>query len=413
MTLRFDPIPYPLWRRDLPEPLRGLTRALSRRWLAADLDLEPPTRLTTVAAYLHRWGLHTDPSAAVYQMHQIDLPLEQVRLDAAPQPYSGKPIRLPAQWEAMEAIILTFPVLYPALWEAHAQMAEAICAVAEVQIVVPSDLWARAAWLYLSERGQIDMARVRWLILPTDDIWVRDYGPFVGLDAAGEQVVISATYDPLPTYPQARDNAMPDHWAAHHEIPAAALDLHLEGGNIWSDGAGTLIAAEQLYAGNPDIGHEEILRRLHGAFQFDKLVIVPSLLAEETGHVDLLTKLVDARTLLVAAPRGINRAKLRAAAEMLRRQTNAAGEPYRLVELPMPPMVLNWGVFPIWRSYTNALTVNGRVLVPVFGVPSDAEALRIYRDALPDHEVVPIDCAKAANGGGAVHCLTKEVPRRG
>lgn len=413
LPLRFDYIPYPLWRRDAPEPLRTLTRLLSRRWLAGGIDENPPERLTTMAAYLFRWKLTDDPAAAVREMHRFDRTVETVRLDAPPQPYSGKPVRLPAQWQPLAAVILTFPVLYPPLWEAHAQMAEAISAVAEVQLVVPSEWWARAIWLYLTQRGRIDMARVRWLLLPTDDIWVRDYGPFVGLDEAGAQVAVSAIYDPLPHYPQARDNAMPDHWAAHHEIPLAALDLHLEGGNIWSDGAGTLIAAEHLYASNRALSHDEILKRLHQAFQFEKLIIVPSLLAEETGHVDLLTRLVDARTILIAAPRGINRGSLRAAAALLRRQRNAAGELYRLVELPMPPLYLNWGMFPIWRSYTNALTVNGRVLVPVFGVPSDAEALRIYREVMPDHEVVPIDCAKAANGGGAVHCLTKEVPQHG
>ena len=60
---------------------------------------------------------------------------------------------------------------------------------------------------------------------------------------------------------------------------------------------------------------------------------------------------------------------------------------------------------------SHALTVNGRVLVPVFGVPTDGEALRVYRDAMPGHEVISIDCAAVVNGGGAVHCLTKEVPQ--
>jgi agmatine deiminase len=43
-------------------------------------------------------------------------------------------------------------------------------------------------------------------------------------------------------------------------------------------------------------------------------------------------------------------------------------------------------------------------------VSTDGEALDVYRRAMPDHEIVPIDCAPTANGGGAVHCLTKEVP---
>ena len=87
---------------------------------------------------------------------------------------------------------------------------------------------------------------MRLVDLPTDDIWVRDYGPFVGLDAAGQPTVASAIYDPLPAYPQTRDHAAPDHWAAHHHLPVRPLDLHTEGGNLWSDGTGTLLMSEDI-----------------------------------------------------------------------------------------------------------------------------------------------------------------------
>jgi agmatine/peptidylarginine deiminase len=30
---------------------------------------------------------------------------------------------------------------------------------------------------------------------------------------------------------------------------------------------------------------------------------------------------------------------------------------------------------------------------------------------MPSHDIIPIQCAVGANGGGAVHCLTKEVPK--
>jgi agmatine deiminase len=65
----------------------------------------------------------------------------------------------------------------------------------------------------------------------------------------------------------------------------------------------------------------------------------------------------------------------------------------------------------VWRSYTNSLTVNGRVLVPIFRVPQDSRALAVYQSALPEFEIIPVDCSRAANGGGAVHCLTKEVAK--
>ena len=51
--------------------------------------------------------------------------------------------------------------------------------------------------------------------------------------------------------------------------------------------------------------------------------------------------------------------------------------------------------------------------MPSFGAPTDDPALVIYREAAPNCEIVPIDCRAAVNGGGAVHCLTKEIPAAG
>ena len=387
--------------------------------MAVEADVNPPATTTEMARYLAKWGLLNGMDEAVandaLNQHPAVEAVKDLDSQTPVEPYSGK-VRLPAQWEQVELVMLTWPVLYPPLWEQHAQMAEAIAPAAGVTILVPSALWASAVRLYLSANCPIDFKAVRFLYLPTDDIWVRDYGPIVGLGEDGRQVCVKAMFDPLPSYPQEQDNRMALRWAAHNEIPVRRLDLHLEGGNLWSDGAGTLILSEQVYFSNPSLIYDNLLDKLHEVFDFDKLIITPRLKREETGHVDLLVKLADARTVLVSAPDVVyNGDRLQAAAELFRGETNAAGDPYRVFELPSPPLYLNWFVYPIWRSYTNALTVNGRVLVPVFGIEFDQRALEVYREAMPDYEIMPIKCAASVNGGGAVHCLTKEVPnsRRG
>jgi len=417
---QFNTIPYPIWRRDLPFGLSQYLQPLAERYLAAEADRNPPNTPETMAAYLVRWGLlSADEFDTATTTLATDIPTLEVT-----QPEHIKPtvpfspiaqVRLPAQWEPMETILLAWPSLYPPLWEQHAQMVEAITPVSTVSILVSSAMWAKAARLYLSKRGKSLLNRTRFIYLPTDDIWVRDYGPVVVQNDKGEQICVKLVFDPLPSYPQERDNVMPLRWATHEEIPVRHLDLHLEGGNIWSDGRGTLIMAEQIFHSNPGLTRSKLMEQLHNVFDFSKLIIIPRLEREETGHVDLLVKLADPETVLVTHASGPNRANLQQAAEIFRRSTNASGQPYRIFELPNPPLYLNWGVYPVWRSYTNSLTVNGRVLVPVFDIPSDSQALAVYRKAMPDFEIIPIDCAPGANGGGAVHCLTKEVaaPRRG
>lgn len=69
------------------------------------------------------------------------------------------------------------------------------------------------------------------------------------------------------------------------------------------------------------------------------------------------------------------------------------------------------GIARIWPSYANALTVNGRVLVPTYGEPErDDAALAVYRQVMPDYDVIGIDARVAANAGGTVHCLTMQIP---
>lgn len=418
--LQFNTIPYPIWRRNLPFGLNRLIQPLAQRYLAADADLTPPTTPDAMVDYLLRWGLLDSKNrlTALTILESSLPPIETTQPSHFNPPVhvdSSSKLRLPAQWEPMETILLTWPSLYPPLWEQHAQMVEAISPVSSATILVTHPMWAKAAYLFLSQRGKADLRRVRFLHLPTDDIWVRDYGPVIAQNERGEQVCVKLVFDPLPSYPQQQDNTMALRWASHEEIPVRHLDLHLEGGNIWSDGRGTLIMASQIFHSNPGLTRIQLLDQLHRVFDFSKLIITPRLEREETGHVDLLVKLADAETILITHPSGPNRAALQQIIDIFQRTSNASGQAYRIFELPNPPLYLNWGVYPVWRSYTNSLTVNGRVLVPVFGIPADAEALAVYRKAMPDFEIIPIDCAPGANGGGAVHCLTKEVaaPRRG
>ncbi|MFN8379602.1 MAG: agmatine deiminase family protein [Anaerolineae bacterium] len=408
LPVRFDFIPYPLWRR---RGLDSLNHLLSG-FTAAAADAQPPATPARMAHYMTRWGILPDGMNSVAARDR----LASARPDVVAAPpasesatYDG-PIRLPAQWEPIEAVVLVWPSLYPPLWQAHAEMVEAISPVARVDILVSDPLWAAAAELFLDRRGLAALDRTRFIHLATDDIWIRDYGPFTGFRPDGTRAALDAIYDPLPAYPSDRDDSMPRRYGALQGIPVGALDLHTEGGNFWSDGQGTLFVSEGVYDRNPHLSRSEVERRLRSAFLYDKLVVTESLWSEETGHVDLVMKLADATTVLMNTPSTpFNRARIEHTRTLLSRESSAAGEPYRLIELPVPSPYLNWGVYPVWRSYTNSLTVNGRVLVPIFRVGQDARALALYQSAMPEFEIVPIDCSQTANGGGAVHCLTREI----
>ena len=63
-------------------------------------------------------------------------------------------------------------------------------------------------------------------------------------------------------------------------------------------------------------------------------------------------------------------------------------------------------------SHMNFYVANGAVIVPLAGVDSDAEALRVIGEAYPGREVVGVPGAVLAYGGGGPHCITQQVPAR-
>jgi len=68
----------------------------------------------------------------------------------------------------------------------------------------------------------------------------------------------------------------------------------------------------------------------------------------------------------------------------------------------------NWIIAP----YMNFYFCNGGVIVPVAGEEpdKDAAALAYLARLLPERQVVGIELRAAQRQGGAIHCMTMQVP---
>ncbi|MCX8014765.1 MAG: agmatine deiminase family protein, partial [candidate division WOR-3 bacterium] len=139
----------------------------------------------------------------------------------------------------------------------------------------------------------------------------------------------------------------------------------------------------------------------------DQFVVVPRINIEYTGHIDLWTKILNDTLIMVGAyAQGhSNYALLNANADSLSRCKNREGINYRIVRIPMP-----WSTSSAPPTYLNSLFVNNKVLVPTWSLPEDDSALRVYRNALPGYNVVGINCSAMSGSGGAIHCITMQVP---
>jgi agmatine deiminase len=406
----------PWWKFEHLQRFSRVLMPICRRFYPVGADVAPPADIDALAQWMECWGLlpsrlpRTGARRQLEALASTSSPVETIKAEGIPDRASSEILRLPAEWEPSEAVVITWPVLYPGFWNFYRDLVIAIAPVARVDVLIPHTIYALAVLAYLGE-GWHDDRRLRFMVTASDDIWIRDYGPLTCIDKASRRVMVDAIFDP-PEMLFANDDSFPVRYAAHLGCSSRQLALHLEGGNLWSDGAGTLMTTEGLYARNFPMPPDDVRRRLLEGFGAETLIVVPPLRMEGTGHIDVFVKLATPETVLVTEPRSIvNGRRMAEVAEVLRASRNAAGSAYRVVALPSVPAYCNWGVSRIWPTYTNALTVNRRVLVPTYGFAErDAAALAVYRQAMPDHEIIGIDARTAANAGGAVHCLTMQIP---
>lgn len=395
---RFDRILMPLWQRLYP----------------VDADTVPPPDIDALARWMQRWRLLPSRLTADAARRELEAlatrPVEMIGIGGTP-PGSGRIQRLPAEWEPSEAVVVTWPVLYPGLWKFYRDLVFAIAPAARVDVLIPHAIYGAAVLAYLGE-DRPDYRRLHLLVTASDDIWVRDYGPLTCFDEKGQRVMVDAIFDPPPAMPYANDDAFPARYAGHLGLFCRHLAVHLEGGNLWSDGHGTLITTTGLFDRNLPAPPDDVRHRLLEGLGAQALIVLPALRMEDTGHVDVFAKLAGPETVLLTEPRSVvNRGRLAEAARVLETSRNALGNSYHVVMLPSVPAYRNWGIARIWPSYANALTVNGRVLVPTYGEPErDDAALAVYRQVMPGYDVIGIDARVAANAGGTVHCLTMQIP---
>lgn len=335
--------------------------------------------------------------------------------------------RWPAEWEPHAATWLSWPhnrATWPAQLErveaSLAMMVRALAPHEAVRINVQSDAHAAHVQRILKDAGAWHPA-VRLHRLPTDDAWIRDYGPlFVTREEA--ETPLAATAWRFNSWgrkypPWRRDASAAVRMAAVLDVPAFESDLVLEGGALDTNGASLLLASRSSFLDprrNPGCTLEDVeiwLRCFLGAQAVVWLDV--QLAGDDTdGHVDTFARFAAEATVLLATednPADANFAPLREARAQLQAVRLPDGRPLRLVPLPMPaPLVQHRQRLP--ASYANFYIANGVILCPAYGDPADAEARRVLAGCFPHRAVVPVPCADMVWGLGALHCLTQHVP---
>ena len=133
------------------------------------------------------------------------------------------------------------------------------------------------------------------------------------------------------------------------------------------------------------------------------------------GHVDDLSRFVDARTVVTIVEEDrddTNYAALQENLAILKSSKDQDGKPLRVVTLPMPaPVYFDDQRLP--ASYANFYIANKLVIAPIFTDPNDRVALNTLAELFPDRKVVGIPCRDLVLGLGTLHCMTQQQPAAG
>ncbi len=315
--------------------------------------------------------------------------------------------RTPAEWEEMQGVVITWASYTTNLTEIVRYAQEHV----KVYIVCSNPVTVQNT---LNSAG-VGINNIEFVVADYNSVWVRDYGPQSIYLAGTNQL---AFVDWVYNRPRPADDIIPGVMATHMNVPLFQMTqnpnrLVATGGNFMTDGFNKGYSSNLILTENNSLTEAQInaiKKNYMGIDPYVKMTVLPY---DGIHHIDMHMKLLDEETLLVGQyPAGV--------ADGPQIETNLNyilnnfqtpyGRPYKVVRIPMPPNQSgNYPPSSSYLTYTNAVILNGLVLVPIYGRPQDAEALQIYRDAMPGYQVVGINMLNVISASGAIHCITREI----
>ncbi|WP_304969282.1 agmatine deiminase family protein [uncultured Muribaculum sp.] len=338
---------------------------------------------------------------------------------------SDRATRLPAEWEPHGAVMLSWPHKdtdwAPVLDEAIDCFVEIAKAIAreETLIVVAPDVEEPRRVLDCEKLPN----RILYLTVPTNDTWARDFGP-ITVERDGNPVICDFKFNGWGLkFPADKDNLITRAMCNTGLLRGRysnELSFVLEGGSIESDGQGTLMTTSQCLLSpnrNGAMSRDEIEEYLKSRFGLDRVLWLDygALEGDDTdSHIDTLARLAPNDTILYVGTDDVTEShydELNKMKLQLQSFVTASGQPYNLIELPLPDAVYDEEGNRLPATYANFLIMNHSILMPVYRQPQKDElAAQIIKIAFPDHQVVKIDCSVLIKQHGSLHCVTMQVP---
>jgi agmatine deiminase len=348
---------------------------------------------------------------------------------ASPIP-SGNGYQWVAEWEPHEATWISWPhnqETWPGLFDAIPPVTERVIrTLAEVETV---HVLGGPDHSYDAARKQLDhVSNVVVHRIPTNDCWIRDYGPTFLL--SDDQTSLGAVlwrfnawgnkYHPHDDDAKAASRIVKELRESGNIGDIFCSDLVAEGGGLETDGQGTLLTTSsclKAYSRNPNWNESQIESELKRLLSVERILWIDGgeLAGDDTdSHIDQLARFIRPGVVVAAVSYSLddcNAAKLAKQFAVLKECVDARGRQLEIIPLVTPPPRYIQGK-RVPESYCNFYIANGIVIVPTFGYrETDDAAIAKLAELFPKRQIVPIDAASFIWGLGAFHCATQQQPR--
>jgi agmatine deiminase len=274
--------------------------------------------------------------------------------------------------------------------------------------------------LYAEENGL--PGRVKTVPAPANDTWARDHGPITILTDDGPALLDFRFNAWGGKFPSEKDDALNTHLFNAGVFGTTAMqqvNFVLEGGSFESDGQGTLLTTSECLltpTRNPSMDRTAIEQLLSEILGVQRILWLNHgyLAGDDTdSHIDTLARFCAPDHICYAACPDVadeHYSALAAMEEELQEFRQADGSPYRLTALPWPDAIYDEDGERLPATYANFLIINGAVLLPVYDVPQDEDAITVVQEIFPSREIIPIDCRPLIYQHGSLHCVTMQIP---
>jgi len=335
---------------------------------------------------------------------------------------------MPAEWEPHSGTWLTWPH-NPETWPGldmqqveidYMHIVKALSQGEQTHILVQDQSAQESLTTQLTENS-VDMSQVFLHDIPTNDSWIRDYGPnFIVRDHEKTREVAINDWDFDSwgrKYKWELDDLAGSTLAKELGFSSYKPGIILEGGAIEVNGHGTCLTTDSCVLNpnrNGGLRRERMEEYLKSFLGVSKIIwLKGDLQGDDTdGHIDNLARFINPTTIVCAVEdneRDPNFLSLKHNFERLQAAKDQNGNPLQIIPLPMPGYV-GTEEERLPASYANFYIANLAVLVPVYNHHNDEKVLDLLTSLFPGRKVIPIPCRTLIEGLGAVHCLTQQQP---